>query len=174
MKQLIVIIGANAVGKSSTAKKIIEQYQRSAFVDSDWCRVINTFILTDITKETVSENIYCLLHNYLICEEISTVIFTYGWHGGRKEIYDRVIERLRNDGTEFQEKIIILKCSESENKRRALADDRGINRVERGIKNTFSLYDEFDYPCIDTTKMTVMEVAEQVWRLANENLWSRY
>ena len=111
MKQLIVIIGANAVGKSSTAKKIVEQYQRSAFVDSDWCRVINPFILTDITKETVSENIYCLLHNYLICEEISTVIFTYGWHGGRKEIYDRVIERLRNDGTEFQEKIIILKLS---------------------------------------------------------------
>ena len=36
MKQLIVIIGANAVGKSSTAKKIVEQYQRSAFVDSDW------------------------------------------------------------------------------------------------------------------------------------------
>ena len=65
MKQLIVIIGANAVGKSSTAKKIIEQYQRSAFVDSDWCRVINPFILTDITKETVSENIYRYFYIWL-------------------------------------------------------------------------------------------------------------
>ena len=166
MKQLIVIIGANAVGKSTTAKTIVERYPRCALVDSDWCRTMNPFALTGITKETVAENIYCLLHNYLVCEEINTVIFTHSWHGGRKEIYDRVIGRLRNDGTEFQENIVILKCTQSENIRRALADGRSTNRVERGMNNTFSFYDAFDYPCIDTTKMTVAEAAEQVWRCA--------
>ena len=68
MKQLIVIIGANAVGKSSTAKKIVEQYQRSAFVDSDWCRVINPFILTDNGSESLSlsktaTNVSCIERN---------------------------------------------------------------------------------------------------------------
>lgn len=169
MTQLIVIVGPNGVGKSTTAMKITERHPRSALVDSDWCRVMNPFSLTDITKNTVMENMYCLLHNYLICEEISTVIFTYSWHGGRKELYDTIIKKLQDDGIEFQKTIIILKCSESENRRRALVDNRDEARIERGIKNTFSFYDKFEYPCIDTTNMTVLEVAENIWRFANSN-----
>lgn len=163
MTQLIVILGPNGVGKSTTAMKIKDQYSGSAFVDSDWCRVMNPFPLTDITKETVIKNMYCLLRNYLLCEEINTIIFTYSWHGGRKELYDKVITLLRNDGIEFKENIIILKCSEPENRKRALADNRDIERVERGMQNTFSFYDELEYPCINTTNMTVSEAAERVW-----------
>ena len=163
MKQLIVIIGPNAVGKSTAAKCMVEKIPQTAYVDSDWCRCMNPFLLTDITKEIVKENIYYLLHNYLTCVEIETVIFTYSWHGGRKEIYDRVIEQFRNDGIEFVENIIILKCSEEENVRRALEDKRDEERVERG-KKTFSFYDDFDYPCIDTTEMSVTEVVESILR----------
>ena len=163
MKHLIVIIGPNAVGKTTTAKCMVEKLPQTAYVDSDWCRCMNPFLLTDITKEIVKENIYYLLHNYLTCVEIETVIFTSSWHGGRKEIYDRVIEQFRNDGIEFVENIIILKCSEKENVRRALKDKRDEKRVERG-KKTFSFYDDFDYPCIDTTEMSVTEVVESILR----------
>ena len=167
MKKLIVIVGPNGVGKTTTAMRMKEQYSKTAFVDSDWCRSINPFTLTDITKKTVIANLYCLLRNYLLCEEINTVIFTYSWHGERKEIYDNLIKHLLNDGIEFQEIIIILKCSESENRRRALFDNRDLERIERGMKNTFSFYDKFQYPCIDTTHMTVLQVVEQIWKLAN-------
>lgn len=167
MKKLIVIVGPNGVGKSTTAMRMKEQYSKTAFVDSDWCRSINPFTLTDITKKTVIANLYCLLRNYLLCEEINTVIFTYSWHGERKEIYDNLIKHLLNDGIEFQEIIIILKCSESENRKRTLTDNRDIERIERGMKNTFSFYDKFQYPCIDTTHMTVLQVVEQIWKLAN-------
>lgn len=167
MKKLIVIVGPNGVGKTTTAMRMKEQYSKTAFVDSDWCRFINPFTLTDITKKTVIANLYCLLRNYLLCEEINTVIFTYSWHGERKEIYDNLIKHLLNDGIEFQEIIIILKCSESENRRRALFDNRNLERIERGMKNTFSFYDKFQYPCIDTTHMTVLQVVEQIWKLAN-------
>lgn len=162
MKQLIVIVGPNAVGKSTTAEKIVERCPQSAFIDSDWCRVMNPFPLTDVTKETVIENMYSLLRNYLVCEEISTVVFVYSWHGERKEMYDRVMKQLRDNKIEFQENIVILKCSEAENRRRAIADNRDAERVERGIRNTSSFYDEYDYPCIDTTDMTVMEAVERV------------
>lgn len=50
-----------------------------------------------------------------------------------------------------------------------MADDRDEERIERGIKNTFLFYDEFKYPCIETTNMTVLEVAEEVWELGNFN-----
>jgi adenylate kinase family enzyme len=50
MKQLIIIIGPNGVGKSTTAKKIVEQFEKTAYVDSDWCRVMNPFAFTETTK----------------------------------------------------------------------------------------------------------------------------
>ena len=171
MKQLIVIVGPNAVEKSTTAEKIVELCPQSAFIDSDWCRVINPFPLTDVTKETVIENMCSLLRNYLVCKEISTIVFVYSWHGERKEMYDRVIKQLRDNEIEFQENIVILKCSEAENRRRAIADNRDAEQVERGIRNTFSFYDEYDYPCVDTTDMTVMEAVGRVCEVAKLKLY---
>lgn len=165
MKRLVVIIGPNAVGKSTTAKRFVEKYSKTAYVDSDWCRFMNPFIFSEVTKKTAMENMYSLLHNYLVCDDIDTVIFTYSWHGDRKVIYEQVIEKLRNDDIVFEEKIIILKCSEAENRNRAIKDGRDEKRIERGMRNTFSFYDAYDYPCIDTTDMTATEVAEKIVEL---------
>lgn len=168
MKQLIVLIGPNAVGKSTTARKYVELHSKTAYIDSDWCRVMNPFSFTDATKQTVSENIYCLIHNYLNCKDINTVIFTYSWHGARKEIYDNVIEKLRNNDIEFDEKIIILKCSENENIKRAHMDARDEARIKRGMDHTFSFYDIYDYPCIDTTNFTPEQVVTEINNLLKE------
>lgn len=133
MKQLIILIGPNGVGKSTTARTIVEQCENTAYVDSDWCRVMNPFTFTKTTKHTISENIYCLLHNYLACKDINAVVFTYGWHGARKEIYENMMKKLRNDGIEFKENVIILKCSANENIKRAIKDGRDEVRIKRGI-----------------------------------------
>ncbi len=162
MKQLIVLVGPNGVGKSTTAREIVKQCGNTAFVDSDWCRVMNPFVFSDTAKETICENIYCLIRNYLLCSDISTVVFTYAWHGERKKIYDKVIEKLKKDGVEFRERIIILKCSKEENMKRAVTDGRDGARIKRGMELTFSFYDDYDYPCIDTTDMTAGEAAQQV------------
>ncbi len=162
MKELIVLIGPNGVGKSTVAENIVRIHEKSAFVDSDWCRVINPFEITEITKRIIAENIYCLLRNYLTCEEINTVVFTYSWHGERKEIYDKVIKKLKNDNIVFNENIIILKCSIQENIRRARENRRDSVRINRGIRRTFSFYDKYNYLCIDTTEMEPVQVAEQI------------
>ena len=52
MKQLIVIIGPNSVGKTTAAKEIVALHENVAYVDSDWCRVMNPFAFTETTKET--------------------------------------------------------------------------------------------------------------------------
>jgi len=168
MKQLMVVVGPNGVGKSTTARKIVEYCEHTAYVDSDWCRMMNPFVFSETAKETIIENIYCLLRNYLLCDDVHTVIFTYGWHGERKEIYQRVIEKLK-ESCVFKEKILILKCSEEGNRKRAHMDGRDEVRIERGIEMTFSYYDNFDYPCIDTTDMTPFQVAQHVADLMGEN-----
>lgn len=162
MKQLIVIVGPNGVGKSTTAKKLLEICPKTSYIDSDWCRAINPFILTETTKQTVVQNIYCLLSNYLTCPDIDTIIFTHSWHGERKKIYDSVIAKLRNSGIEFKETIILLKCSKEENIKRAIQDGRDEARIKRGMEMTYSFYDKYDYPCIDTTNMTPLQATEKI------------
>ncbi len=165
MKKLITIIGPNGVGKSTTAKTFLEKCPKCAYVDADWCRVIHPFSFTEATQRTVTENLYCLLRNYLLCEDINTVVFPYGWHGVRKEIYETVIGKLRNDGIEFEERILVLKCSLNENIERAVRNGRDKERIARGIENTFSFYDGYDYPCIDTTELTPEQVVEKVFEI---------
>ncbi len=108
---------------------------------------------------------YDILRNYLICKEIENVIFTYSWHGERKEIYDNLLSQLKSDEIEFEEKIVVLKCSKEENICRAEKDGRDRARIERGIKNTISFYDLYDYPSIDSTNMSTNEVAEKIIEL---------
>ncbi len=168
MKQLIVIIGPNGVGKSTTARNIVERHENTAYVDSDWCRVMNPFDFTEITKETIVQNIYSLLHNYLSCDVVNTVVFTYTWHGVRKEIYDRVIQILKTSGLDFEERIIILRCSREENIKRAFQDGRDEERVKRGMDLTFTFYDEYAYPMIDTTNMTPLQVADRIMNLVRK------
>lgn len=146
MKRLIVIVGPNAVGKTTTAKCLVEKIQKIAYVDSDWCRFMNPFQFTEVTKQTVAKNMYDILRNYLECEEIENIIFTYSWHGDRKEIYDNLISQLKGDEIEFEEKMVVLKCSKEENISRAEKDGRDRTRIERGMKNTFSFYDVYGYP----------------------------
>ena len=162
MKKLIVILGSNGVGKSTTAKAFLDKYTKCAYVDADWCRAINPFPFTPATKRAVTENIYCIFRNYLLCEDIDKIVFPYGFHGERKNIFDSVICKLKEDGIEFELFPIVLKCSMQENIRRCEHDEREAERIERGIKNTFHFYDDFQCPNIITTELSPEEVAEQI------------
>ncbi len=166
MTKIITIIGPNAVGKSTTANTLLEKCTGCAYVDADWCRAINPFLLSESTKIAVIENIYCMFRNYIMCEDIKTIVFPYAFHGERKEIFDRVISKLNNDGLQFDLNIIILKCSLNENIRRAKQDNRDSERIKRGIDNTFSFYDTYKYPCIDTTALSSQQVAERIIDIA--------
>ena len=57
-----------------------------------------------------------------------------------------------------------MKCSREENEKRARKDGRDESRIKRGMEMTFSFYNEFEYPCIDTTEMTPKQVAAKIVR----------
>lgn len=124
MKKLIVILGPNGVGKSTTAKTFLERNAGCAYVDA--------------------------------------IVFPYAFHGERKEIFDAVIGRLKEDGIDFKVFTIVLRCSLEENRRRCELDGRDVERTERGIKNTFHFYYSFDGPTITTTDLSPEEVAGRI------------
>ncbi len=51
---------------------------------------------------------YSLFKNYLVCEDIEYIIFPYGFHGERKQIFEQVINKLREDSILFEVCPIIL------------------------------------------------------------------
>lgn len=169
MKKLIVLLGPNAVGKSSVCKVLLDQCPNSAYVDADWCRQINPFPFTNATKKTVTDNLYCMIRNYLLCEDIRWVFFPYGLHGEREGIFRELTARLDKDGLEVQIHTIVLKASMEELIRRGNADGRDRERIERGILQTFSLYEDLDLPCIDTTDLSAEETAQQVLKLLDSS-----
>lgn len=144
MKKLILILGANGVGKSTTAEMLLQKLVKCAYIDADWCRAINPFPFTDATRTAVSNNIYSLFKNYLLCDDIEFIVFPYGFHGERKQLFEQVLSRLEQEGIVFELCPIILKCCKEENIKRALKDGRDRERIERGIRNTFSFYDKLN------------------------------
>jgi hypothetical protein len=117
---------------------------------------------------TVTENIYALMKNYLLCTDVKTIIFPYGFHGDRKHRFEVVTDKLHQDGVDFEIFTIVLTCSIDENIRRAQNDLRDYERIRRGIENTYHFYDDFDCPRIDTTDLTAEQTAEKIMSLLNE------
>jgi len=161
MKKLIVICGANGVGKSSASNKLLELLPNSAYIDSDWCRKINPFGFSDETVDVVKKNILSIMINYFDCPLVQNVIFSYGFHGRRKEIYESIICELRKE-IDFELHPVILFCSEDENVSRMQNDNRDEARIKRGLINTRSIYDEFEYPKIDVTNLSIKDTAVEI------------
>lgn len=168
MKKLIVLLGPNAVGKSSVCKALLSRCSASAWVDADWCRQINPYPFTNTTKKTVTDNLYMLIRNYLVCDDIQWVFFPYSLHGEQEGIFRELCERLDRENLDLQVHTIVLKCSMEEIIRRGKADSRERDRIERGIMESFSLYEELELPAIETTELSIEETAEEVLKLVGQ------
>ena len=115
MKKLIVIVGPNGTGKTTACECLLPLLGRAAQVDGDWCRAVYPPELTEETLKLNEENVFCMIRNALSCAEIEAVVFSYGFHGHRKALLERVVGRLRSSGLEFEMKTVLVTCSEEEN-----------------------------------------------------------
>lgn len=160
MKKLILICGANGIGKTSAAHCILNRLPHSAYVDSDTCRMMNPFRLDDTTIPTVAANIAALLRNYLLCSQVETVLFTYGFHGRRREVFSMVMDMIRDIPHEWIP--ILLVCSREENLQRMLKDGRDPDRVQRALDASRDAYSDVDYPILDTSHWDIRQTAEKI------------
>lgn len=169
MKKLIFVCGASGIGKSTICAKLYKTLNNSAFVDSDYCRMIYPFEFSDELKSIVEDNMATMLINYLRCSTIDNVIFLYGFHGPRKQIFDNIMTRASNTGITYEFMPIILECELEENVRRARNDGRDENRIKFGLENSRELYRQYDYPRLDITHLTVDEAVESLTNMIRHN-----
>lgn len=156
-KRLIFLCGPNGVGKTALCREILCRTPGSAYVDSDPLRQTNPFVLSDETAPAIQKNLSCVLTNYLQCPAVDTVLFSYGLHGRRREIFEGVLEDLA--GQSFRFFPFLLTCGEAENVRRMRLDGRDEARIERALRVSRAAYDDVPYPKIDVTHLSVPEAA---------------
>ena len=169
MKRLILILGPNGVGKSSVSLALLQALPHSAYVDSDWCRMMNPPPTTAGELTAVRHNLLALMRNYFECPGIETVIFPYGFHGHRRQLFTQLLDALRRD-IRFLLCPVVLECSEAENLRRMRADGRDEARIARALDNSRGIYENEPYPRLDVTDLTVAETAERILALVSQEI----
>lgn len=165
MKKLLFLCGPNGIGKTSISKKLVNMLPHSAYVDSDPCRIMNPFVLNDDTIPTISKNISDLISNYFNCPAVEIVIFSYGFHGRRKEVFARVIESISSFQYDFVP--FLLWCGKEENIKRMNADSRSEDRIARALEESRKAFDEISYPKIDITHLSIEQAASAILAQAN-------
>lgn len=163
-KKLIFICGPNGVGKSSTGRELINCIENSAFVDSDLCALRNPFINTE-GIDIGTEFMLYMLTKYLESSQYECIIWAYGFHGHRKDSFMEIMVKLRELNIEFDFIPIILTCDIEENIKRMKCDNRDDARIDRALKNTRIIYNEYSFPSIDTTKLTIGDTVYVIKKL---------
>lgn len=162
MKKLIFVCGPSGIGKSTACRKLCKTMDACALVDSDWCRFMNPFSFTEENKDMVVTNLSTLLLGYLRNSGAKNVIFLYGFHGPRKQLFDRVMALINESGIPYAFVPMILECGEEENLRRSRADGRDEDHIRYFMAHTRPVYDAYDYHRIDVTALTVEETVERM------------
>jgi thymidylate kinase len=160
-KKLIFICGPNGVGKSSTCRELVNCIGESAYIDSDLCSLRNPFIHTegiDIGRQFMQ----FMLEKYLQCSTYKNIIWSFGFHGHRKDSFDKIMMELRKLNVDFDFMPIILTCDLEENIKRMNNDNRDDARIERAIRNTRDIYYNYPFPAINTTNFTIKEAANEI------------
>ena len=168
MKKLILVCGANGIGKSTACKRLIEILPSSAYIDSDYCRYMSPFSFSTGEMAVVVSIISNMMINYFSLSTINNVIFQYGFHGLRRQTFNRILALLDENGIKYKFCPILLECSLEENMRRMQNDNRDSERINRAIVNTRNIYDEFCYPTIDVTQLSPEETASKMKKIIED------
>jgi cytidylate kinase len=158
MKTLVFIHGANGVGKSTLCQTLYQRLDHTAWLESEWCRMTHPFTWNEEAVTMTVSNVTHMLRSYLTCSRIEYVIFSYGFHGPRKRIWEAVLCNLGD--LPYTLCPITITCSEDENLIRMKHDERDAGRIQRALA-TRHLYEDLPYPRIDTTHLTIEETVEQ-------------
>jgi len=124
--------------------------------------MIHPFAWNEEIVALTIHNITHMLRGYLTCTWLDAVIFSYGFHGPRQQIWDTVLGNLQDITYAFVP--VTLICEEATHVLRMTRDGRDPGRIERALA-TRPLYEALPYPRIDTTHLTVDEIAGQVMAL---------
>lgn len=156
-----MISGMMGVGKSSVSRELLKLLPRAVMLDGDWCWYADPFTVTDETRAMVTDNIVCLLGNFLSCTAYENVIFCWVMH--EKAISESILSRLDLSGCRVRE--ISLVCSPAALSRRLERDIASGIRMPDVLPRSLErlpLYARLDTEKLDVSDITARRAAELI------------
>jgi len=93
MKKLVLITGAPSVGKTTICKELFKTIEGCAWLDSDWCWMINPWVpKTAEQKRYVEGSFLRIIRGYLESKHVSIVLFS--WVMSSTWMFDLITEPL--------------------------------------------------------------------------------
>ena len=161
MKTVYLIGGTMGVGKTTLGQYLKRQLPKAVYLDGDWCWDANPFIVNDVTKTMVMENICFLLNNFIKSNSYENIIFTWVMH--EQSIIDDIVCRLDLDDCELQ--LISLVCDKQTLTQHIMKDvqnnTRDIEVLERSLAR-LDLYQKLNTIKIDVSNKTLEEIADKL------------
>ena len=156
----IVINGPMGVGKTAVGKCIAGKHPGTAFIDGDWCLDIHPFIGNDETKAMAVDNILHMAGNYKNCSACRMIVIV--WLMDDHWVREKILSGLAGLGLEVVD--VTLMCGKDQLTRRWNADHLCEWRTENWLQislNSLPRFASFEH-CLDTTDLTIEEVADLV------------
>ena len=97
-----------------------------------------------------------------MCLWLEYVLFPYGFHGPRQQIWQIVKNNLQDVPHTFAP--VTLTCEEEEHIARMIRDGRDQARIQRAL-DTRHIYNALPYPKIDMTNLSVEQTADLVIKI---------
>lgn len=161
MKTIYLIGGTMGVGKTTLGQYLKKELNNAIYLDGDWCWDAHPFIVNDVTKKMVMNNICFLLNSYIQSNCYENIIFTWVMH--EQSIIDEIVENL--DLKDYTLKTISLVCDKRtlENHIRKDVQNhiRDIEVLERSLAR-LDLYQKLDTIKIDVSNQTLEEIYQQM------------
>lgn len=157
MKKLVIITGPPGVGKTTICRNLFKSINKSAWLDADWCWMINPWIpKNQEQKKYVEDTFSRILRGYLENENIDIVLFTWVIH--ENSMFDLITEPLNDLEMEL---VKIALVSDRESHVNRLKKD---GRREEQIlsKHCMSKYKKLKAVVIDTSNLTVNKICKKV------------
>jgi len=167
-RRLILIGGVPGSGKSTVANLLNQSLSQSAWLDGDWCWMMDPFIVTEENKQMVEDNILHLLNNYIKNEGLQHIIFSWVLH--RQDLMDRLLSGL--DLREIEVYNYSLICQEDILKERMLEGGREETRIRKSIGD-MAAYTKLNTDKVDVSHLTPIQVADEIKMRILKDLFTR-
>jgi broad-specificity NMP kinase len=148
------------VGKTTTCKLLYKHFNKSIWLDGDWCWMMNPWDFNEENKEMVKKNIIFLLRGFLDNPNFEYVFFSWVLH--TNDIMEWLLDELKDYDLQIYK--FSLVCSEKEMERRMLLDGRSLDSIRESIERN-KLYYEMDTIKIDTSDKGVDDVIDEIKNL---------
>jgi adenylate kinase family enzyme len=163
MKKLVLISGAPGVGKTTLCSHLFKEIQGCAWLDSDWCWMINPWkAKTKEQKKYVEDTFTRILRGYLNNEDINTVLFS--WVMSSPRMFGIITEALVD--IKFDLYKIALVCDRDAHIKRMRLDKLRNEQVE--LPDSMEPYYHLGAEVIDVSTTPIEDVVQRVIYILNK------